>query len=470
MSRRNAIAAALVAVLAYLVMPMDTWAQTAWKVGIGLAAAAVIAAHARRRHTPAAWYWFAAGIALNAIGSFAEAYIARVLHDDGWPTAASLFYQALYPALAVGLALHIRQRTPRGDRGLLVDTATITVALVLVSWVFVLQPTLADGSVPLLTRLDGVGPAVGDLVLLSMLARALLAARSRTPSWRLVTAALAIFLAGDIAWAALNQLGVEPGALAARLLDVTYLIAYAAFALAALEPATPVLAVPERRPLVGRPALVLLTAVSLVGPALLALQVAQGEVTDGAAIAAGTSALFLLVIIRMAQLLRRIELQAVQLQALARIDELTGLPNRRAWNAELPLALERARRNGGELSVAILDLDHFKRFNDHHGHAAGDALLKAAGASWHNELRSVDLLARHGGEEFALLLPNAGADEAHEIVERLRLNTPERETLSAGLASWDRVESADELMARADEALYAAKAGGRNRVRTSPRV
>jgi diguanylate cyclase (GGDEF)-like protein len=251
---------------------------------------------------------------------------------------------------------------------------------------------------------------------------------------------------------------------------MTYLAAYALFALAALEPATAAPVAPERRPLVGRPALVLLTAVSLVGPALLALQVAQGAVVDGAAIAAGTSALFLLVIIRMAQLLRQIELQAGQLQTLARIDELTGLPNRRAWNAELPRALDRARRNGGELSVAILDLDHFKRFNDRYGHAAGDALLKAAGASWHNELRTVDLLARHGGEEFALLLPNAGGDEAHEIVERLRLSTPERETLSAGLATWDGLERADELMARADAALYAAKAGGRDRVRTSRRA
>jgi diguanylate cyclase (GGDEF)-like protein len=467
MSRRNAITAAVVAVGAYAAIPADTWAQTAWKVAFGLAAAAIVAASARRRHTPAAWYCFAAGIAVNAIGSFAETFIARVLHDDGWPTAASIFYQALYPALAAGLALHIRQRTPRGDRGLLVDTATITVALALLSWVFVLRPTLADGSVPVLARLDAVGPAVGDLVLLSMIARVLLAGATRTPAMRLVASALGIFLAGDIAWAALNQLGIEPGALPARVLDMTYLTAYAVFALGALERATPAPGAPERRTLVGKPALVLLTAVSLAGPALLALEVARGAVVDGAAIAAGTSALFLLVIMRMAQLLREIELQAGQLQTLARIDELTGLPNRRTWNAELPRALERARRNGGALSVAILDLDHFKRFNDHHGHAAGDALLKAAGASWHNELRSVDLLARHGGEEFALLLPDADSDAAEEIVERLRVSTPERQTLSAGLATWDGLESADELVARADAALYAAKAGGRDRVRTS---
>src|SRR3954453_23089346 len=117
MSRRNAIAAALAAILAYAAVPPDTWAQTAWKVAIGLAAAGVIAAGARRGDTPAAWYCFAAGLGVNATGSFAEAFIARVLHDDGWPTAASLFYQALYPGLAVGLALHIRSRAPRPGRG-----------------------------------------------------------------------------------------------------------------------------------------------------------------------------------------------------------------------------------------------------------------------------------------------------------------------------------------------------------------
>jgi len=467
MSRRNAILAAFVAVAAYAAVPADTWGQTAWKVAIGFAAAGLVLAGARRRQTPAAWYWFAAGIALNATGSFAEAYIARVLGNEDWPTAASLFYQALYPALAAGIALHIRRCTTRGDRGLLVDTATVTVALALLSWVFVLRPTLADGSVPLLARLDGVGPAVGDLVLLSMMARVLLAGGLRTPAMRLVTAALGIFLGADIVWAALTQLGVEPGALAGRALDMAYLTAYAVFAVAALRPFTPAPAAPERRPLVRRPALVLLTAVSLAGPALLALQVAQGEVTDGAAIAVGTSALFLLVVVRMSQLLRQIELQAGQLQTLARIDELTGLPNRRAWNAELPRALDRARRDGGELSVAILDLDHFKRFNDRHGHAAGDALLKAAGAAWHGELRSVDLLARHGGEEFALLLPDAGHQAAEDIVERLRVSTPEHQTVSAGLATWDGAESAEALMARADAALYAAKADGRDRVRTS---
>jgi diguanylate cyclase (GGDEF)-like protein len=319
--------------------------------------------------------------------------------------------------------------------------------------------------------MDAIGPVVGDVVLLSMVARALLAGGQRPPAMRLVGVSIGIFLAGDLTWAALSQLDLEPGVLATKLLDMTFLAAYAVLGLAALLPpiARPLGERPERA-LVGRSPLLLLTAVSLTGPVLLGAEAAKGAVTDGAAIAVGTSALFLLVIVRMSQLLRKIEDQADQLQTLARVDELTGLPNRRAWNAELPRALERARRDEHDLSLAILDLDHFKRFNDERGHAAGDAMLKAAGAAWSAQLRTVDLLARHGGEEFALLLPDAGSGDAYEILERLRTSTPQLQTVSAGLATWDREETAEQLVERADAALYEAKAGGRDRVRTSRRA
>ena len=123
----------------------------------------------------------------------------------------------------------------------------------------------------------------------------------------------------------------------------------------------------------------------------------QREVTDGVAIVIGSMALFLLVVTRMAQLLRQIERQSKQLSQLTRVDELTGLPNRRAWSAELPAAIERARRDQVALAVALLDLDHFKRFNDEYGHQAGDRLLKTATAAWAAELRAVDQLARYGG-------------------------------------------------------------------------
>jgi diguanylate cyclase (GGDEF)-like protein len=147
---------------------------------------------------------------------------------------------------------------------------------------------------------------------------------------------------------------------------------------------------------------------------------------------------------------------------LARTDALTGVANRRAWDDELPVELARSARSGQPLSVALLDLDHFKAYNDRHGHQAGDRLLKATAAAWQDRLRKTDLLARYGGEEFAVLLPDCGLDGAMEIAERLR-TAPSECTCSIGVAAWDGREAATELVDRADRALYAAKEAGRDR-------
>ena len=151
-----------------------------------------------------------------------------------------------------------------------------------------------------------------------------------------------------------------------------------------------------------------------------------------------------------------------RLEGLARTDALTGVPNRRVWEEELPRELDRARRMGTSLCVAILDLDNFKHYNDRYGHQAGDRVLKEAASAWRAQMRSSDLLARYGGEEFVLLLPRCAIDDAIQIVERLRTVTP-LVTCSVGVASWDFRESGDELVGRADQALYTAKADGRNR-------
>jgi diguanylate cyclase len=151
-----------------------------------------------------------------------------------------------------------------------------------------------------------------------------------------------------------------------------------------------------------------------------------------------------------------------RLEGLARTDPLTGVPNRRVWEEELPRELERARRLRTGLCVAMIDLDNFKAYNDRHGHQAGDLVLKEAASAWRAEVRSTDLLARYGGEEFVLLLPGCALEDAIEIVERLRVATP-LVTCSVGLASWDFQEAGAELVQRADQALYLAKAEGRNR-------
>jgi diguanylate cyclase (GGDEF)-like protein len=155
--------------------------------------------------------------------------------------------------------------------------------------------------------------------------------------------------------------------------------------------------------------------------------------------------------IERAQLLSRLE-------RIARTDELTGLPNRRAWREALPREMARAKRERCPLCVAMIDVDGLKQLNDTRGHHAGDQLLKQNAVAWSSALRPVDLLARHGGDEFAAILSGCHMEDAHALLERLVEATPDDRSFSAGVAEWDGVADADALMAVADARLYAAKA------------
>jgi diguanylate cyclase (GGDEF)-like protein len=148
--------------------------------------------------------------------------------------------------------------------------------------------------------------------------------------------------------------------------------------------------------------------------------------------------------------------------ALALSDPLTGLPTRRTWDDELPRELARARRTDLPLTVAVLDLDHLSAFNMLRGEQEGDRLLKETASSWRAHLREVDTLARLEGAELGLILPECGLGEAIEVLDRLRSATPRGQTASAGVARWDGEEPSDLLLARAMDALAAAKAAGRD--------
>lgn len=156
-----------------------------------------------------------------------------------------------------------------------------------------------------------------------------------------------------------------------------------------------------------------------------------------------------------------------RLERMAFTDTLTGVPNRRAWQENMIRLCGEARATGAPLTVAIADLDHFKRYNDTYGHAAGDDLLQRAAGAFGGELREDDFLARWGGEEFVIALPGAGAAEAVAVLERLRTAMPDGQTCSIGCATWNTTESVEQLLQRADDALYVAKNDGRNRIRTS---
>lgn len=160
-------------------------------------------------------------------------------------------------------------------------------------------------------------------------------------------------------------------------------------------------------------------------------------------------------------------------------DPLTGIANRRFYERRLGEELERWRRSRQPLAVLLIDVDHFKRVNDTHGHQVGDRVLRRVAQVIGAQLRAADVLSRYGGEEFALLLPQTGEAQAAGIAERIRQqverdpealqNGGQRVTISIGVASVDRgreqdTSSAEVLLGTADRALYNAKRAGRNRV------
>lgn len=160
---------------------------------------------------------------------------------------------------------------------------------------------------------------------------------------------------------------------------------------------------------------------------------------------------------------------------IALLDGVTGLPNRQALQQRLEAECERTRRTGSPFCVALIDLDHFKRVNDTHGHAVGDEVLAGFAKAARDVLRESDVVGRWGGEEFVvLLLDTVPGDEEAKALERLRRVLDAREVsasapalrvrFSAGMACAAIGEPQERLMARADKALYEAKAGGRNRI------
>jgi diguanylate cyclase (GGDEF)-like protein len=202
----------------------------------------------------------------------------------------------------------------------------------------------------------------------------------------------------------------------------------------------------------------------MLAPAALLLDGVLGRPLHWQVIGLGSIVLIGLVMTRVSGLLQRVQEQAEALTALARDDGLTGLPNRRTWDFELARACAASRQDGEPLHVALLDLDHFKVFNDSYGHPTGDLLLQEATAAWRAALPPEAFLARYGGEEFTVMFRGPDTAEAHAAVERLRVLTPLRQTFSAGIARWDSAEEPAAVLARADAALYEAKRTGRDRV------
>jgi diguanylate cyclase (GGDEF)-like protein len=181
---------------------------------------------------------------------------------------------------------------------------------------------------------------------------------------------------------------------------------------------------------------------------------------------------------RLADSRRKLAASLEQVQQLASHDELTGTINRRSLMAAMERERMRAERSGAVFSLAMIDLDHFKRVNDTYGHAAGDEVLRAFAATVRATMRATDVFGRYGGEEFVLILVGDAPASALKAMERIRVAVAAKDwsaiapdlpvTLSAGIASHCKGETIEQMLHRADLALYLAKDAGRNSIIANP--
>jgi diguanylate cyclase (GGDEF)-like protein len=419
-----------------------------------------------RRHRPqrvAGWYTFAAGQLCWVTGDIVYYVIDLGLHQAPFPSLADAFYLAAYPLYMVALTLITDSRWRRDIAGML-DAAIIATGLGLVYWVFVIGPATADSSLPRLGEAITIAYPCCDIVVLSVVARMLLGDGRRSLSLRLLTIGTAVLVMTDAFYSYLLTVSQYAGG----VFSAGWLLSYVLWSGAALHPSMRDIDRPDAdarpsRP--GRVRLAVLAACTLLAPAALFVEGAlRPSEVSWLVIGLGAVVLFSLVILRTAGFVRQLSRQAGQLEDLAMRDELTGLANRRLFEQRVREALAT-----GTPQVAVLDIVGFKNINDRLGHAAGDRVLAAVAERLVRRLRGGDLVARIGGDEFAVLVGDATGTEGDAIADRLTavLSRPivagEQELLInayVGVADAAGAGDADELLRRADVALYAAKAGG----------
>lgn len=463
-------AAALVPLAGYYVVPavgapgLQTWLYCLIS---GSASVAIVAGI--RRHRPqlsSVWWLLAAGQVMYLSGDIT--YYVASQNDSSYPPLANVLYLGQYVLVVAALVRLSRKRSPERNLAALVDTAILAIGVGVLWWVFLIHPTVTTPGIDTLDRIAATAYPVMDLCVLTVAIRMMLSGGARQPAYQLLLAFLGLTLLADTTYGLLTLVGsfVDGG-----WPDAIWMLSYIALGAAGLHPSMRRTADPaETRSGATSYRLVLLGIATSMAPAVLVVQNLRGAASTDLMVVGASAALFLLVLLRMAGLI------AAQ-RRLAITDSLTGLYTRRFLSEQLRVEIDRVSRHGGSFALLLLDVDHFKRVNDTHGHPAGDQVLVEVARRLRSTCRGGDVVARFGGEEFAVLATATDQEELTVLAERIRARmneapvlvdgrTPVAVTVSIGGAASGspHVVAADKLVNAADGALYAAKRGGRDRV------
>jgi diguanylate cyclase (GGDEF)-like protein len=420
---------------------------------------------------------FALDLGANLVWTWIELVQGR---EVPYPSLADLLWIAGYPAAFVAIYVGFwRGSSLRVSRAWL-DGSVLAAAVGYVGYVVLIEPQLEWGAS--LGTAVGIAYPLGDIVLVTLLA-SIAFCHSRLPL-PLVLMALAWLSAGfgDIGYTYVESLN---GYASGGWLDLAWQLEYVLFFVAAVSAVRFPAAGRERR-LARDPGMVPVLIGAAVTVVFIAVEGADGDFQAGAAavlvyVVAAVVLRLLLTSREKGGIARELERALEEQERLAITDQLTGLHNRRFFEESLRLEVERTLRSRRSLGLLVFDLDHFKQVNDRHGHPAGDLVLRETARRLQDCVRSSDVVARHGGEEFVILLPETDGEVLLELGERCRRAITERAfdvgegeritvTISAGGATLPGDAAGGVALVRAaDRALYRAKGRGRDRVEIGAR-
>lgn len=460
----GSVSVGVLACLSLLVVPPEStaWTLVARVTGVCAIAAFAVATARMPARTKLVWWLMWTYAAMTVLGDIVYDVQEQLLDEAPFPGPADVLYLLAYVAAIGALTVLVRRVIPNGDRDAWLDTAIISIAVATVIGYVVARPALLHSEQPGGTLAIALIYPFLDIVVLAGLARVILAGVRATVAITLLAMAFLVTLTADLIYDVMVSNGTEDSS--RPVVDVLLLAGIVLLAAASWAPDARTVDTPSARSSApytpGR--LTGLAVGMLTLPTLLVVAVWDNLAARRVAIAA--IVVLLLAIWRLERALRTVRVQYEALGHEARTDALTGLPNRRTLDYEVVRAVDLASRTGTALTVAMLDLDHFKSYNDDNGHQAGDRLLALCAHSWRDALPANAFLARYGGEEFVALLPGLDAAAALPVLERLRESSPGHRTVSIGYAVREDRESASSVLRRADAALYDAKELGRDRI------